>query len=322
MKSIKIKSLIRKLFNKESLSKEDTIELNQWYNSLNESDLNSEDFPQIKGKSWEAIQKVIDMDYTKSGSSSKSQHFKWLGRAAVFLCICAAGFILMKLLPEKPEQEKFAAGIFTNDAGKITSFVLPDGSKVWLSSGSKLSYVEDFPNQRQVGLIGEAFFEVVPNPNAPFEISTGKVKTEVLGTSFNLKHYDSTEVILSVYSGRVKFAEGGSDIDHAILTKGEKISWTELSGLSEIELFDTSFLPDWRQGKITFDNADLNEIQNILKRWYDVEIQLVGSSTNCHYSGEFTQASLEQILETITYTLNLTYQINEENVTIRSNPCN
>jgi len=321
MNSQKIKIQVRKLFTKSAGNRSEIDELNQWYDSLNESTDRPEGINQFRAKSWSNILDEIQPSSLQTQKVRKPFLGKWIWKAAIFLCLCGAGYGLFTTLPKKISEDKIAAGVFRNDIGKVSTFSLPDGTKVWLSTGSQLEYAEDFPGNRKVKLSGEAFFEVERNPYHPFQIATGAIYTEVLGTSFNLKSYDETGVELSVYSGRVKFSDQQSDKVSAVLLKGERISWSSETGVTEIGLFDINQLPGWRQGKITFDNAGLDMIRSTLKLWYKVEIHLEGNGGNCHYSGEFTQASLEQILETLSYTLNLTYKINDTNVTIHANPC-
>ena len=321
MNSQKIKTQLRNLFAKRAGDGPEVRELNHWYESLKETQVKPMDFDQIKANSWYKIKSEMQVPNSKSPQRDRSVFGSWMWKAAIFLCICGAGYGLVTILPEDAAENKIAAGSYTNDVGKVSTFLLPDGSKVWLSSGSTIEYAEDFPGNRAVNLSGEAFFEVIPNPKSPFKITTSSVTTEVLGTSFNLKSYDQTRVELSVYSGRVRFGDHRSDIHSEDLLKGERISWTAEKGLSEIELFDLNQLPGWREGKISFNNASIDEIKSTLERWFKVDIGVEGNAKNCHYSGEFTQARLDEILETLSYTLNLTYKINNADVTIYAISC-
>lgn len=321
MDAKKIKQQVRKLFNQEAKDQSDIDRLSHWYQSLNETSSKPDDIDQIRTDSWESILDEIQSSDRQKEKDSKSIFGKWIWKAAILLLICGGGYGLLYVLPDKETETFLAAGLYTNVIGKVSTFFLPDGSKVWLSTGSQIEYSEDFSRNRQVRLSGEAFFEVVRNSDFPFVITTGGVSTEVLGTSFNLKSYENSDVELSVYSGKVKFFNQKSTFDSAILLKGEKATWTSGDGIRDIELFDIEQLPNWRQGKITFDNAGIDVIQSTLERWYKVDIKTEGKGRNCHYTGEFTQASLEQILETLSYALNLTYKINDANVTIHTKPC-
>jgi ferric-dicitrate binding protein FerR (iron transport regulator) len=321
MDSQKIKTQLRKIFTKKAKNQADIEELNRWYDSIHESTDNLIDINHLREESWGNILAEIESTSGKSSNNRRSIFGNWMCKAAIFLLLCGAGYGLLTVLPGKLDESVVAAGVFTNDIGKVSTFLLPDGSMVWLSSGSQLEYAEDFPRNCQVKLLGEAFFEVERNPKYPFRIATGALLTEVLGTTFNLESYDESSAKLSVYSGEVKFYNQKNSSNSSILLQGEQISWNSLSGFSDIHLFDFKQLPDWRIGKITFDNASINTIISTLKRWYNVDIKITGETMKCSYSGVFTQASLHQILESLTYALNLTYEINDANVTIHAMPC-
>ena len=321
MNSQKIIKQIRKLFNREVENKTEVDELNLWYQSLNEQTVIPENLSDIKSDSWITIlEKTHPVE--RRLENKKFPFLKnWLWKAAIFLGICFTSYGLLRSLSVEETPVKLAAGIYTNDIGKVSTFFLPDGSEVLMSTGSELEYAEDFSHNRKVKLSGEAFFKVNRNPEFPFQITTGAFSTVVLGTSFNLKSYEQNEIELSVYSGKVMFYDQQSHENSAILVKGERISWTEEKGISDIHSFDVSKLPDWHQGLITFENAGLEEIQSTLKKWYKIPIEIMGSKKNCHYSGQFKQASLEQILETLSYALNITYKLDDTHVTIYASPC-
>src|SRR6185312_1184828 len=66
--------------------------------------------------------------------------------------------------------------VVTNMTNAIQKIVLSDGSKVWLSPNSKLTYSKLFGNHtRQVSMTGEAFFEVTKDAKKPFSIYSENV---------------------------------------------------------------------------------------------------------------------------------------------------
>ena len=122
----------------------------------------------------------------------------------------AAYFLFLK---PSPETYLYA------DAGN-SPVVLADGSKVYLNRGSAITVAPFNRKSRQVKLSGEAFFEVSPDPDRPFTIETANTRTEVVGTSFNLKQIGE-QVELFVNSGKVIFS-APKDQDQALaLTAGE-----------------------------------------------------------------------------------------------------
>ncbi|MDD4638942.1 MAG: FecR family protein, partial [Bacteroidales bacterium] len=72
----------------------------------------------------------------------------------------------------------------------LSNIILPDGTRVWLNSNSKLIYPENFSkNSRRVMLYGEACFKVINDKKHPFIVETSKSRIQVLGTTFNVKAY-------------------------------------------------------------------------------------------------------------------------------------
>lgn len=322
MNSQKIILLIRKLFNRKPGNRPDVNELNHWYASLNESEVKPDRLNELKTESWHFILSQIELKKEKREQDKILRSSKWFWKAAIFLGLSLISLGLFNQFQSSENEFVSEAAFYSNDIGRVTTFFLPDGSQVWLSTGSTLEIEKDFIHNRQVTLIGEAFFNVKPNPEYPFQITTGDLSTQVLGTSFNLKAYDSHRTVeLSVYSGKVSFFDREKEGEASHLVEGEQIFWSHTTGMGNIELFNAKILPDWRHGKITFKNAYLAEIQSMLKRWYKVEITIEGEKENCRYSGEFNQASLEQILETLRYALDINYEIKESHVTIHSLPC-
>lgn len=109
--------------------------------------------------------------------------FIWGQRVAAILFIpLLVAYLLQVLIPEK--QDIRMLEVRTNP-GMTTSLTLPDGTKVNLNSESSLVYPESFEGEfRSVRLEGEAFFEVVKNPEKRFVVTTPhNASVEVLGTS-------------------------------------------------------------------------------------------------------------------------------------------
>ena len=99
------------------------------------------------------------------------------------------------------------------DSPDVPSMVtLSDGSTVMLKSGSRLIKKNNFSGRtREIILEGEAFFDIKHNPNKPFIIHTGRVRTTVLGTSFSITAIPGEgSMTVTVVEGKVKI-EGGKD---------------------------------------------------------------------------------------------------------------
>lgn len=88
----------------------------------------------------------------------------------------------------KITNNELLATVFAPKGSRVT-FILPDGTKGVLNSGSKLSYTIPFNEQRNLKLEGEAWFEVKHDTIHPMLIKAGNSTVKVVGTSFNLSSY-------------------------------------------------------------------------------------------------------------------------------------
>lgn len=78
--------------------------------------------------------------------------------------------------------------------------ILSDGTKVWINSDSKLEFPDRFhKNVREVKLTGEAYFEVIADPQKPFYVQVGEAKVQVLGTAFNVSAYQEDQQVELLY---------------------------------------------------------------------------------------------------------------------------
>ena len=116
--------------------------------------------------------------FSESNSKQKSKrHYilpvlKWgVGIAASVLVVLSCGVLLREYLNNNDDLLRLQT--VTVPAGQRAQIVLADGSTVWLNSQSTLTYHADFGRKnRNVTLNGEAFFDVSPNKNVPFFVTT------------------------------------------------------------------------------------------------------------------------------------------------------
>ena len=148
-----------------------------------------------------------------------SRTFKYCVAVAAALAIFVTGAVTSELVNGNRQETVLMAS-----SENISSYVLPDGSKVWLNKDSWLSYNQNFGKKtRQVALKGEGYFEVNRDEQRPFIVKMqNNLNVKVLGTTFNACDYPSTnkaEVILR--SGSVLIYDNGHD-ESVILKPNQK----------------------------------------------------------------------------------------------------
>lgn len=120
--------------------------------------------------------------------------------ATVAVCIMIGWFALRKTNP----QDGTMLVLYNESHAPTLATMLEDGSIVYLSAQTSLTYPERFAEEkREVTLQGEAFFEINSQPERPFHIDTDLADVEVTGTSFKLKCDHGASFLLSVREGEV-----------------------------------------------------------------------------------------------------------------------
>jgi len=128
----------------------------------------------------------------------------WLSAAAVTLLAFCLGLFFKFQNQASTTNEQVVVIVHNGDQKQIT---LPDGSKVWLNSGSELSYNKYFTDApvKEITLRGEAFFDIRHDPNRTFIIHTKYLDIKDLGTQFNVKAYeDEDKIETSLLNGSVE----------------------------------------------------------------------------------------------------------------------
>lgn len=149
---------------------------------------------------------------------------------------------------------------------------LPDGSKVWLNSVSKLTYPSSFiGEERIVELEGEAYFEIAKDSKRPFRVYSKGQEIEVLGTQFNVNSYaeeQHTTTTLLEGSVKVKATASGKDV---ILEPGEQATLQDNQQFSISQVNKEEAIA-WKNGLFIFNDQKLEHIMEQVARWYDIEV--------------------------------------------------
>ncbi len=208
-----------------------------------------------------------------------------------------------KLVTENPVKSTLFAPL-----GARISFSLPDGTQGWLNSGSSLEYSTPFNNNRQVTILGEAWFDVTHDATHPFEIFTGNSKVKVLGTKFNLNAYPEekyVEVVLE--EGKVQFSTPGLSAG-VEMKPDERLVFKD--GAVNIGTTDASKYSAWIEGKLVFRGDPMTEVTRQIERWYNVDVKLVDKELEKYViRGTFQDDSLEEVLRYLCMTSPIRYRI-------------
>jgi ferric-dicitrate binding protein FerR (iron transport regulator) len=308
----RIEILIARCISGEA-SAEEYKELHQWIEASKENFAvvqqykniwdNSEDKEKLKmidvNKSYQNVIKRVD----KKSSFSTIWKY-WRNIAAILLIPLIAGNIMYLLIgsddsvkEEKPVYNEIYASFGTRSAIK-----LPDGSSLWLNSGSSLRYPDKFmDDERRVFLNGEAYFEVESNPKKPFIVETSSVSVRATGTKFNVSGYDNdNETDVTLVSGKVevKMTDDLFNQNTSELKENQHLTFIKNEGTSSIITGDTYKYVSWKDGKLIFRDEPMSYVVKKLCQVFNVDIELQGDELqNYRYRATFKDESLEEILK-------------------------
>ena len=222
--------------------------------------------------------------------------FMWGQRVAAILFIpLLAAYLLEVLIPEKRDIRMLE--VRTNP-GMTTSLTLPDGTKVNLNSESSLVYPETFDGDlRSVRLEGEAFFEVVKNPEKRFVVTTPhNARVEVLGTSFNMEAFKWDSIVsTTLISGKVAFISRSGQVN---MKPGEKLVYNIQADRASIYQTNGEAEISWKNGMIIFRKTPFEEALRMLTKRFNVDFVVSNNKyVKDFYTGSFSNHRLEQILD-------------------------
>ena len=259
--------------------------------------------------------------------------------AAAVLLLVLSLVVVYQLTDFNNEQAQI---VKTTKKGEKLSLVLPDGTKVKLNAESSISYPQEFSQQnRTIELRGEAFFDVVKNPNKPFIIHSGPIKTTVLGTSFNINAFEDQNAKVTVATGLVKVetqSEAGVEKkmieflepnEQAVFVNKSKILVARevpteqyIAWRKEPETSDSQTITNQPNNNqeaqqenqtITFDHISLAEAAIQLEKVFQVTIIFKNNDMkDCRIRSTYQDAQLTNILMSLEAIYGLEYQIIDE----------
>lgn len=320
--------LERYLNNTCSEDERQTVE--KWYELLDQ---------EVKLPQTEAEWKLIETKlWNRINGVAEEPTFVWLrpvyryGIAASIVLLLGFSFWFLSNSKSSVEKAIVSNDNFEetiNNTKQIKRITLEDGSVVSLYPQAKISYPKQFlAEKREVSLNGDAFFDIMPNPERPFLVLAGNTVTKVLGTSFLVKATKNSKIIVEVKTGKVTVYEKNKiekQENGVILSPNQKVTFYD-----EQDHFITGIVekPEViEQKKIVYDfdfnNITLREATEILEKAYGIDIVIENESLgNCTLVGNLNDLDYFMQLEMICRSLNASYEVKGTNILISGKGCN
>lgn len=245
----------------------------------------------LKLRMWKNIRKV---------TIAKTKNvYRWMTAASVILVMTAIGYQFFNKTVNA--EHIVVMQTFDNDIRLVR---LPDGSRVWLNEGTKIEYPKNFDGStRNIVLTGEAFFEVEKDSSKPFIISSGLIKTTVLGTSFNVKAYNGTVPLVEVRTGKVKVENKNGSIFLVRGDAGVYMPTSETLVRKKAEKLE----PDYKKELLDVDGLTLENVVTLLQKDYDFSVEYSTEDLKkLKIKGTLgTKQGITEMLNTLAFALNL-----------------
>lgn len=258
-------------------------------------------------KNWNIVSNRIRKDRYKT----KFLYFMRNAAAILLLpVLLLAGVWYFKANEDVPVQQIEVSSAY----GLITRTVLPDGTEVWLNSGSKLIYPQTFTSdKRVVHLLGEAYFKVSSDKSNRFDvIMDNELVVSAYGTEFNINAYQEDKSIdVTLVKGNIEVAKMDQSVSKDIIP-GQHVSYTKDDRSMKVEEANLAVNTGWIEGKIIFRRANMTQVVQRLSRHFNVDIRLEGKELYVYeYSATFKTETLSEILRLLEKTAPIAYTMIE-----------
>lgn len=296
--------------------------------------------------------KVINDELSKFKRKHRIRIFliRGVSVAAVFAIVFFLGNFF-SLTKKSNSSEPVAPVSYTEikaPFGSKSEVSMPDGTHVMLNAGSKLRYRSDFNlSNRDVTLVGEAYFNVAKNIDLPLFVSAGNLSIKAVGTEFNIKAYEDEEIIeTTLLEGKIEITQlGQTEGDNKLidLNPNQKAIYTRetesfaLSEVSDSNLSvtkpvntiynktlispkaDVDQVVAWTKGKLIIRGENLYNLSIELQRKYDVTF-IFGDEEikKFRFTGVLLDETLEQVLSVIKLTAPIKYYLKGKTVFLSS----
>ncbi|NLR79880.1 FecR family protein [Chitinophaga eiseniae] len=226
---------------------------------------------------WESFTHRTDWSsFATPGAIRKSTLFNyrpWIGyAAAAFVLLCGTVWLTTTLSQKQSATTQTIIAL----RGVHKTVQLPDSTIAHLFPGATLMIPGNFNSkERPVTLSGKVFFEVKQDPARPFYVQSGKLRTLVLGTSFEVTAQDSFHTAVVVRTGKVSIQYDGRQL--ANLSPGKRLRYDVQQNNFAIDEVNAAMLCEWWNNGMVFNQSPFEEVVQSISDWYDIPIEITGT---------------------------------------------
>jgi transmembrane sensor len=194
------------------------------------------------------------------------------------VALASAAALLLVVASRRERTPASAEQQFATKVGTRDSVLLSDGSRVILAPGSRLTVAAGYgQSTRTVTLDGAAFFEVRHDASHPFTVHAGAAEIRDIGTAFSVKTNASGAISVAVTQGIVAVRRSAESKSEPVELKAGDRGVLDGKSLAVTRGSVTEDDVSWTRGVLAYRDAPMSEVQADLRRWYGIDLQLVGT---------------------------------------------
>lgn len=197
---------------------------------------------------------------------------------------------------------------------------LPDGSEVILNRNSSISYSTQFIKDRKVYISGEVYVHSAAGQK--LIVISNLAQIEAVESAFIVKSDKSqTYDEIFVSKGKVDCAHLLANENRIVIFAGNNAVINKGGDVKQQAIRDINY-NDWVTEKIVFNNTALNSVFETLEKYYNVSLKADNPEImNCHFTGTFERNNINEILQVLSVSFNLSFNQNSEEYILSGKGC-
>lgn len=264
---------------------------NEWKNEIKNKEI-----PTEFQTNWNNVQNIL---FGRMQSDLKrTQRTLNLFRYAAILVLLISISSLLFYISQPNQSNQLVYTTVAADFGQISKVVLPDSSVIWINSGSTIRYNNQFSaTNRDIDLVGEAFFEVRKNTELPMVVSNTDLKIKVLGTEFSVMAYPEENFIQVILEkGKVELTSTSHSKFRQEMKPGEMANFNKDKKELTLTNVNTELFTSWKDGLINIYNLPLSELVIKLEKRYNQKFVVDDEIKNLPFTFTIKNENLNNIL--------------------------
>jgi ferric-dicitrate binding protein FerR (iron transport regulator) len=247
-------------------------------------------------QSWNNIQGA--MLGNVRNNLQKTQRTLYLFRIAAILVVLLLIPSLIFFYTRIKENTPLTYTTVSADLGQISKVLLPDSTVIWINSGSTITYNNRFStSNRDIDLVGEAFFKVHKNKELPLIVNSQDLNVKVLGTEFSVSSYPEENIIQVILEkGKVELSSDVNKDFKQEMKPGEMAIFNKEKNTLSLSIVNTGMYTSWKDGLINVYNLPLRELVIKLERRYNQKFLVDESIKNLPYTFTIKNEDLHSVL--------------------------